>query len=199
MFLATDCTERKVVCDRCAPRGQTFYERSLRACDTCVEAGTQCKKLLVLTWVADCEENNKKAMKIMMSSEDESLPFLQPLPEAVHAGKCMKSSFANWFLLYDGQRFNLSNLRVLYNDCSDAVKNAVREAVTLSAVRNRDRISVHDLLLITQDRLVDAVSRIASIVQTVVPETFRLHKGIPRVFWSTLCLFAVLHRVNYLL
>ena len=122
MFLATDCTERKVVCDRCAPLGQTFYERSLRACDTCVEAGTQCKKLLVLTWVADCEENNKKAMKIMMSSEDESLPFLQPLPEAVHVGKCMKSSFANWFLLYDGQRFNLLNLRVLYNDCSDAVK-----------------------------------------------------------------------------
>ena len=38
-------------------------------------------------------------------------------------------------------------------------------------------MSVHDLLLITQDRLVDAVSRIASIVQTVVPETFRLHKG----------------------
>ena len=163
-FLVTDCTERKGVCDRCASLGQTFYERCLRACDTCVEAGTQCKKLLVLTWVADSKENNKKAMTILMSSQDESLPFLQPLPEAVHVGKCMKSSFTNWFLLYEGQRFNLSNLRVLYNDCSDIVRNAVWQAVTLSAVRNRDRMSVHDLLLIIQDSLVNAVSQVTSIV-----------------------------------
>ena len=74
----TDCTESQGVCDRCAPLGQTFYERCLGACDTCVKAGTQCKKLLVLTWFADCEENNKKAMKIMISSEDENLLFLQP-------------------------------------------------------------------------------------------------------------------------
>lgn len=35
-----------------------------------------------------------------------------------------------------------------------------------------DRMSVHDLLLITQDHPVKAVSQIASIVQKVVPETF---------------------------
>ena len=74
----TDCTESQGVWDRCAPLGQTFYERCLGACDTCVKAGTQCKKLLVLTWFADCEENNKKAMKIMISSEDGNLLFLQP-------------------------------------------------------------------------------------------------------------------------
>ena len=33
-------------------------------------------------------------------------------------------------------------------------------------------MSVHDLLLITQDHPVKAVSQIASIVQKVVPETF---------------------------
>lgn len=107
-------------------------------------------------------------MTILMSSQEERLKFLQPLPEAVHLGKCMKSSFANWFLLCDGQRFNLSNLRVLYNDCTDSVKNAVRQAVALSAVRNRDRMSVHDLLLIVQERLVNVVSEVPSIVQTDV-------------------------------
>lgn len=66
MFLLTDCTERKDVCGRCAPLGQTFYESCLRACDRCVEANIQCKKLLVLTWVADCEELNKKGMMILM-------------------------------------------------------------------------------------------------------------------------------------
>lgn len=40
-----------------------------------------------------------------------------------------------------------------------------------------DRMSVHDLLLITQDHSVKAVSQIASIVQKVVRETFHLHKG----------------------
>ena len=105
IFLLTDCNERKGVCDRCAPLGQTFYESCLRACDRCVEANTQCKKLLILTCVADCKENNKKAMMILMSSQEDRLKFLQPLPEAVHVGKCMKSSFANWFLFCDGQRF----------------------------------------------------------------------------------------------
>ena len=39
-----------------------------------------------------------------------------------------------------------------------------------------DRMSVHDLLLITQDHPVKAVSQIASIVQKVVPKTFHQHK-----------------------
>lgn len=38
-------------------------------------------------------------------------------------------------------------------------------------------MSVHDLLLIVQARLVKVVSEVPSIVQTVVPEMFRLHKG----------------------
>lgn len=46
-------------------------------------------------------------------------------------------------------------------------------------------MSVHDLLLITQDHPVKAVSQIASIVQKVVLETFHLHKGNSVVFWST--------------
>ena len=116
-------------------------------------------------------------MTILMSSQDDSLPLLQPLPEAVHVGKCMKSSFANWFLLYKGQRFNLSNLRVLYNDCSDVVKHSVRKTLTSSSVRNRDRMSVPNLLLISQDSILKTVSQVASIVQTLIPETFHLHKG----------------------
>lgn len=48
-----------------------------------------------------------------------------------------------------------------------------------------DRMSVHDLLLISQDHPVKAVSQIASIVQKVVPETFHQHKLNSVVFWST--------------
>lgn len=48
-----------------------------------------------------------------------------------------------------------------------------------------DRMSVQDLLLITQDHPVKAASQIASIVQKVVPETFHQHKLNSVVFWIT--------------
>ena len=68
------------------------------------------------------------------------------MPEATHVAKCLKGSLANWFLFKGGERFNLSNLRMLYNDPTPAIWEKMRSAVTLSAVRNRDRMSVPDLL-----------------------------------------------------
>ena len=84
-------------------------------------------KLLVLVWTADCEGNNKQAMEklITLSANGEMadhLKNLRPLPEAVHLAKCFKSAFANWFLCCNGQQFNLSNLRVLYNDGDEGIK-----------------------------------------------------------------------------
>ena len=142
-------------------------------------------KLLVLLWTADCEENNKQAMEqiIKLSNEEtdhqikEQVKFLKPIPEAVHLGKCLKSSFANWFLFLNGERFNLSNLRVLYNDEDDHIRRRMRKEVTLSAIRNRDRMSVESLLLIAKPSVRDVIREVPLLVQTIIPETFRLYKG----------------------
>ena len=142
-------------------------------------------KLLVLLWTADCEESNKQAMEHItkLSNEGtddqikEQVKFLKPIPEAVHLGKCLKSSFANWFLFMNGERFNLSNLRVLYNDEDDDIRGRMRKEVTLSAIRNRDRMSVESMLLIAKPSVRDVIREVPLLVQTIIPETFRLYKG----------------------
>ena len=113
-------------------------------------------------------------------SEDqikEHIKFLKPIPEAVHLGKCLKSSFSNWFLFLNGERFNLSNLRVLYNDEDDDIRRRMRKEVTLSAVRNRDRMSVESMLMIAKPSVRDVIRKVPLLVQTIIPETFRLYKG----------------------
>jgi hypothetical protein len=107
-------------------------------------------------WSADCEESNKQAMlKLAQMKKDSTLSsqlqFLLPIAEATHVGKCLKGSFANWFLYKDGERFNLSILRTLYNDPDPQIKSNMRSSITLSAVRNRDRMSVPDLLKISKE------------------------------------------------
>ena len=57
---------------------KSFMKDALELVTPVQKAVTQSKKLLVLTWFTDCKENNKKAMKFMISSEDENLLFLQP-------------------------------------------------------------------------------------------------------------------------
>lgn len=142
-------------------------------------------KLLVLLWTADCEESNKQAMEQIakLSKEEtddqmkEQMKFLKPIPEAVHLGKCLKSSFANWFLFLNGERFNLSNLRVLYNDEDDDIRRRMRKEVTLSDVRNRDRMSVESMLTIAKPSVRDVIRKVPFLVQTIIPETFSLYKG----------------------
>ena len=139
-------------------------------------------KLLAPVWTVDCEESNKQAMeKIVTLSEKgeirEKLKYLRPLPESLHLAKCFKSAFANWFLFYKGERFNLSNLCVLYNDADENIKRQMQHAVTLSAVRNRDRMSVEGMLVIAKPSVRNIISTIPGMLQTVIPETFRLYKG----------------------
>lgn len=147
-----------------------------------MESSLKCVKLLVLLWTADCEEINKQAMEQIakLSTEDEikeQVKFLKPIPEAVHLGKCLKSSFANWFLFLDGERFNLSNLCVLYNNQDDNIRHQMSKEVTLSAIRNRDQMSVESVPLVAQPSVRDVICKVPLLVLTIIPETFRLYKG----------------------
>ena len=187
--MIAECLESGSVCQPCCDLGHQSVDSPLRACQSCLESGSKCVKLLVLLWTADCEESNKQAMELItkLSTDEtdrdrikEQAKFLKPIPEAVHLGKCLKSSFANWFLFLNGERFNLSNLRVLYNDEDDAIRRRMRKEVTLSAVRNRDRMSVESMLLVAKPSVRDVIREVPLLVQTIIPETFRLYKGNPK-------------------
>ena len=170
----SDCASNNSICQTCQSNGQKFVEEPLRACSRCINSGIQCVKLLVLAWSADCEENNKQAMlKLIQEKTGGTLPpklhFLLPIPEATHVAKCLKGSFSNWFLNKGGERFNLSNLRTLYNDPNPAIREKMRSVVTLSAVRNRDRMSVPDLLTINKESVRVLLASVPRITQTLIP------------------------------
>ncbi len=189
-FHVLECLSTDSVCPTCSEIGHKFPETSLQACNNCLQDGKRCVKLIVLIWASDCEENNKKAMQMLSNFADKgelniSYQNISFCPESVHVGKCFKSSFANWFLYKSGERFNLSNIRVLFSDTNPEVKKNVRETITLSAVRNRDRMSVEDLLLLLQPELQKAISKVPRIVQTIVLEPFHLYKETPVVCSNT--------------
>ena len=178
----SDCASNNSTCQACQRNGQKFVEEPLRACTRCINSGVQCVKLLVLAWSADCEENNKQAMlKLVQEKTGGKLPpelqFIFPMPEATHVAKCLKGSLSNWFLYKGGERFNLSNLRTLYNDPNPTIKEKMRSAVTLTAVRNRDRMSVPDLLTINKESVRMLLASVSRITQTLIPEPYRLYKG----------------------
>ena len=182
LLFSIACLQGEAVCQACSGRGHRSIDDALRACHQCLDAGCRCVKLLVLVWTADCEESNKQAMEKIISLSkkgeiEEKLKYLRPLPESVHLAKCFKSAFANWFLFYKGERFNLSNLRVLFNDADENIKRQMRQAVTLSAIRNRDRMSVEGMLVIAKPSVRNIICKIPRLVQTVIPEPFRLYKG----------------------
>lgn len=177
-----DCVQSTQVCGNCEASGQRFVEVPLRACSRCIASGKQCVSLFIPVWTADCEENNKQAMVKLLEMKEKGtnsaeLQLLVPLPEATHVAKCLKGSFANWFVFKAGERFNLSNLRVLYNDPDPALRRRMRDVTTLSAVRNRDRMSVPDLLIINRESVRGVLREAKLTVQTLIPEPFRLYKG----------------------
>jgi len=53
----------------------------------------------------------------------------------------------------------------------------MRKEVTLSDVRNRDRMSVESMLTIAKPSVRDVIRKVPFLVQTIIPETFRLYKG----------------------
>ena len=66
---------------------------------------------------------------------------------------------------------------MLYNDGDDDIRHWMRKEVTLSAVRNRDRMSVESMLLIAKPSVRDVICKVPLLVQTIIPGTFRLYKG----------------------
>ena len=71
-----------------------------------------------------------------------SLELLHCIPNAVHVAKCLKGSFANWWLRVGGEHCNLVLLRSLWHNSTPSVKDRLREYLSLAALRNRDRMDV---------------------------------------------------------
>ena len=109
-------------------------------------------KLAAFVYISNCEEGNKKALEnfnqqIEQGTIEAELVLIVGLPDAIHVGKSLKCSFANWYILLKGQRSNLPFLRTLRDDSDPETKKLFRKLLKVSeTVRNKDRMAVDPYL-----------------------------------------------------
>ena len=137
------------------------------------------KKLAAFVYTSDCEEGNKKALENISKQTEEGtidpeLALMVGLPDAIHVGKSLKCSFANWYILLKGQRSNLAILRTLRDNSDPETRKLFRKLLKDSeAVRNKDRMAVDPILDLTAESFIHALQNVELIVHTLVPERFK--------------------------
>ena len=151
------CCDSKAICVECDDRGHHFWQPSLRPCRHCFDKGVKCVKTVILVYVTDCEEGNKKAMELLLKDkEDETesphMTLTVVIPDAVHLGKSLKCSFSNWFLHLGGERSSLAIIRTLRDKTpSGDVRQTFRKLLKdQEAVRNKDRMKVDVVVDLTR-------------------------------------------------
>ena len=167
------CIEAASVCNDCVAQGQISLIPSLRACQRCLEANVQCARAVVLVLASDCESGNKKAFELI--SESKSNGALSPqfificLPDAVHVGKSLKCSFANWMLLLDDERACLSILHTIRDSDPQLKRLLPRDSVL-----NRDRMDVNCILHLSKKSVLARLQTVDCVVHSVLPDSYKI-------------------------
>ena len=115
-------------------------------------------------------------MEVHISSD---YSLLIALPDVVHVGKSIKCSWANWFILLDGQRSKLVLLRTLRDFSDPDVRKKLRKLLTLECVRNKDRMAVDVIVLLTRIAVINVLEKVPCVyvVHTILPEKYRFWKS----------------------
>ena len=172
------CWQSQAVCPECKITGQLSHFPALRACDLCLESQTRCNKVAIFSIVTDCEEKNKKAMETWAGVlNNPYLSLSTMIPDAVHLGKSLKCSWANWFLILGGSRSNLVFLRTLRDSAEDDISRPLRRELTLDCVRNKDRMAVEPIVKLSHPNVIQALDKVEYVVHTLVPERYRFWKS----------------------
>lgn len=128
----------------------------------------------------DSESKNKNSQNILTKRQSETesttdADLVAAFPDLVHVAKHDCASFANWYQLVDGYRVNLVLLRTARTD--PTLKEILLSHLFLTACRNRDRMDVDTVVEICSPELRKGLQRANWIVQTLVPEVYRLYDG----------------------
>ena len=118
---------------------QSKFKHHMFLLKTCLKMECKCKHAIVLVVLTDCKDCNKKALEtINRMREDGSISsdylLLATLPDVMHVGKSIKCSWANWFILLDGQRSNFVLVHTLRDSTDPDVRKKLRKLLTLECV-----------------------------------------------------------------
>ena len=165
----------------CAPGtdddGQISIFPSVRICKRYIAQGWQSIKRAVLVITTDCEEENKQMFpsltnKTETERTDPELLLTVPLPDAPHLEKSFKASFSNWILKIFNERWCLAFLHTLRNrSTGDGMAEMKKLIPKNDHVRNKDWQDPIAVLKLSDDKLVDQLSKVAYVVDTIIPET----------------------------
>ena len=122
---------------------------------------------------SDCECGNKKAFELI--SESKSNGALPPqfificLPDAVHVGKSLKCSFANWMLLLDDKRACLSILHTIRDSDPQLKRLLPRDSVL-----NKDQMDVNCILHLSKEFVLVRLQTVDCVVHSVLPDSYKI-------------------------
>lgn len=115
---------------------------------------------------------------MMMPAAKEDAPpdlyFLAAMPDVVHLGKSLKCSWSNWILWFKGTRSTLAILYNLRREGEPELRMKLKKLLTEESVRNKDRMAVDPILLLTTPELLDVLKSVDRVVYTIVPEKYRM-------------------------
>ncbi|KAJ7351697.1 hypothetical protein OS493_035957 [Desmophyllum pertusum] len=140
--------------------GQTSHIPALCACTRCLNSGSKCEKVVVVVVTTDCEESNKQALTQLhddAAKEDAppDLYFLAAMPDV-------------------GTRSTLAILYNLRREGEPELRMKLKKLLTEESVRNKDRMAVDRILLLTTPELLDVLKSVDRVVYTIVPEKYRM-------------------------
>ena len=161
---------QKDVCEKCKEEDLQSIEPQLRPCSRCIEDQKKCVKFVITSYASDCEQKNKTALEMLQLQKEEeeqisrksNLRLTESTPDAAHAGKCLKGSFVNWWLIIDDFRVNLALLRTLRQDYKSDNGKILRQAIKLESVRHRDKMSTESVAEICSEKCLSVLESIQS-------------------------------------
>lgn len=172
-FLCQLCWNGKRVCAGCQEVGYLEWHPLMRPCTNCVQKDTKCQRLLQLGWSSDCESKQKAFMERVKDLYP--IRFQQPFPDAAHNIKSVRSAIFWYWVELEGFLINLRLLLVLRKDPNQIISSKMRAAVSLKALKNKDRMCVETAVEVLTPSVCEALSKEKGIV-TFVPELYTYWK-----------------------
>ena len=109
---------------------------------------------------------------ISQSKNDGTLPpqfIFVCLPDAVHVGKSLTRSFANWMLLLDEERACLSMLHTIRDSDPELKKLLPRDSVL-----NKDRMDINCILRLSKEAVLAPLRTVDRVVHSVLLDSYKI-------------------------
>ncbi|XP_028514449.1 uncharacterized protein LOC114574924 [Exaiptasia diaphana] len=168
-FKCQSCWEEKSVCGNCSSLGLSEWHPATRPCLHCYNANKVCVRLVQLGWTSDCESKQKAFMERLALRYPET--FQLPMPDPPHNIKSVRSAVFWYWLFLNNHLINVRMLLVIRRDSNPVISKPMKKAVTLKALKNKDRMSVETALEIFSPEVQRAIPA-EDIVITIVPEVY---------------------------